>query len=110
MDLLSELANVVPEDRIRADAEEIERHGQPFFTYHAPHPPDVVVFPESRDEVVEILRFANEHGVPVVPYGEGSSLEGHTIPKEGASAWTRAGWTRFSRFAPRTSSLAYNQA
>jgi D-lactate dehydrogenase (cytochrome) len=83
MDLLTELANLVPEDRIRADAEEIERHGQPFFTYHTPHPPDVVVFPESRDEVVEILRFANEHGVPVVPYGEGSSLEGHTIPKEG---------------------------
>src|SRR5215210_2991479 len=83
MDLLSELANVVSEDRIRADEEEIERHGQPFFTYHTPHPPDVVVFPESRDEVVEILRFANERGVPVVPYGEGSSLEGHTIPKEG---------------------------
>ena len=83
MDLLAELANVVPEARIRADAEEIERHGQPFFTYHTPHPPDVVVFPESRDEVVEILRFANERGVPVVPYGEGSSLEGHTIPKEG---------------------------
>jgi D-lactate dehydrogenase (cytochrome) len=83
MDLLSELANVVPEDRIRADAEEIERHGRPFFTYHTPHPPDVVVFPESREEVVEILHFANERGVPVVPYGEGSSLEGHTIPKEG---------------------------
>jgi D-lactate dehydrogenase (cytochrome) len=83
MDLLAELANVVSEDRIRADAEEIERHGQPFFTYHTPHLPEVVVFPESRDEVVEILRFANERGVPVVPYGQGSSLEGHTIPKEG---------------------------
>jgi D-lactate dehydrogenase (cytochrome) len=83
VDLLSDLANVIPEDRIRADAEEIERHGRAFFTYHAPHPPDAVVFPKSRDEVVKILRFANGRGVPVVPFGEGSSLEAHTIPLHG---------------------------
>ena len=83
MDLPSELAGVVPEDRIRADAQEIERHGGAFFTYHAPHPPDAVVFPKSRDEVVEILRFANGRGVPVVPFGQGSSLEAHTIPLHG---------------------------
>jgi D-lactate dehydrogenase (cytochrome) len=83
VDLLSELAGVVPEDRIRADAQEIERHGEAFFTYHAPHPPDAVVFPKSRDEVVKILRFANGRGVPVVPFGQGSSLEAHTIPLHG---------------------------
>ena len=42
-----------------------------------------MVYPKSRDEVVQVLRFANERGVPVVPYGQGSSLEGHTIPKRG---------------------------
>ncbi len=83
MDLLSELRSIVPEDRIRTDSEEIERHGQAFFTYLAPHAPDVVVFPKSREEVVEILRFADGRGVPVVPFGEGSSLEGHTIPLRG---------------------------
>ena len=83
MDLPSELAGVVPEDRIRADAQEIERHGGAFFTYHAPHPPDAVVFPKSRDEVVEILRFANGRGVPMVPFGQGSSLEAQTIPLHG---------------------------
>ncbi|MDQ4043048.1 MAG: FAD-binding protein, partial [Actinomycetota bacterium] len=83
MDLLSELAEVIPEDRIRTDAEEIERHGRAFFTYHAPHPPDIVVFPKSRDEVVELLRFASGRGVPVVPFGQGSSLEAHTIPLHG---------------------------
>ena len=83
MDLPSELAGVVPEDRIRADAQEIERHGGAFFTYHASHPPDAVVFPKSRDEVVKILRFANGRGVPVVPFGQGSSLEAHTIPLHG---------------------------
>src|ERR671916_2368891 len=83
MDLLSELRSIVSEDRIRTDAEELERHGRAFFTYLAPHAPDAVVFPKSRDEVAEILRFADGLGVPVVPYGEGSSLEGHTIPVRG---------------------------
>ena len=84
MDLLSELRSIVPDEgRIRTDAEEIERHGGAFFTYLAPRAPDAVVFPVSREEVVEILRFADGRGVPVVPFGEGSSLEGHTIPLRG---------------------------
>jgi D-lactate dehydrogenase (cytochrome) len=45
--------------------------------------PDAVLFPKNRDEVVEILRFANGSCIPVVPYGEGSSLEGNTIPLRG---------------------------
>src|SRR5918994_5294970 len=80
MDLLAGLRGILPADRVVAEGEEIERHGGAIFTYHAPRSPDAVVFPENREEVVEVLRFANERGLPVVPYGEGSSLEGHTIP------------------------------
>jgi D-lactate dehydrogenase (cytochrome) len=84
MDLLSELRSIVSEeDRVRSDTAEIERHGLAFFTYLAPHAPDAVVFPKSREEVARILRFADGRGVPVVPFGEGSSLEGHTIPIRG---------------------------
>ncbi len=83
MDLLSDLAGVLPENRIVTDPEEVERHGGGIFTYHAPRPPDAVVLPESREEVVDVLRFANERGIPVVPFGEGSSLEAHTIPARG---------------------------
>ncbi len=83
MDLLAGLADLLPEGRIVSDAEELRRHGGGVFTYHAPRPPDAVVCPESREEVIEVLRFANGHGVPVVPFGEGSSLEAHTIPVRG---------------------------
>ena len=83
MDLVSELRDILPEDRIRADGEEVERHGGGIFTYHDAHPPDAVVFPKDRDEVVNLLRFASERGVPVVPFGQGSSLEGQTIPTRG---------------------------
>ena len=83
MDLLSDLAGILPGGRIVSDAAELERHGGGVFTYHAPRPPDAVVCPESREEVAEVLRFANERGIPVVPFGEGSSLEAHTIPVHG---------------------------
>jgi D-lactate dehydrogenase (cytochrome) len=83
MDLLAGLRGILSEDRVVTEGEEIERHGGAIFTYHAPRPPDAVVYPENREEVVEVLRFANEHSVPVVPFGEGSSLEGHTIPTRG---------------------------
>jgi len=83
VDLLAELKRVLPEDRVATDGDEVERHGTAIFTYHASRSPDAVVFPQSRDEVVEILRFANERGVPIVPFGEGSSLEAHTIPVQG---------------------------
>ena len=83
MDALSGLADVLPEGRIVTDADEMVRHGGGIFTYHAARPPDAVVCPESRDEVAEVLRFANNRGIPVVPFGEGSSLEAHTIPVHG---------------------------
>ena len=83
MDLLSGLAGVLPGGRIVADPDELRRHGGGVFTYHAPRPPDAVVCPESREEVVDVLRFASERGVPVVPFGEGSSLEAQTIPVRG---------------------------
>ena len=83
MDLRSGLASVLPDDRIVTDTDEMDRHGGGIFTYHAARLPDAVVRPVDRDEVVEVLRFANEHRVPVVPFGEGSSLEAHTIPVQG---------------------------
>jgi D-lactate dehydrogenase (cytochrome) len=84
MDLVAELRRILPgEDGVRADGGEVERHGSSVFTYHDPRPPDAVVYPRGRDEVAALLRFCDEHGVPVVPFGQGSSLEGQTIPKEG---------------------------
>jgi D-lactate dehydrogenase (cytochrome) len=84
MDLVSELRNILPDERsVLTSGGEVERHAGAMFTYHDPHPPDAVVYPKTRDEVAEVLRFCNEHGVPVIPFGQGSSLEGQTIPDQG---------------------------
>ena len=47
------------------------------------HRPEAVVWPESTEQVAEIVKFANEHKVPVVPRGAGTSLSGATVPIKG---------------------------
>ena len=83
MDPLAGLKDILPPDRVVTDGDEVGRHGAAVFTYHDPHPPDAVVFPKNRGEVVEILRFAHDQEVPIVPFGRGSSLEAQTIPLRG---------------------------
>lgn len=50
---------------------------------HEPAMPDAVVWPATTEEVSDVLREANDRGVPVTPWSGGSSLEGHGIPVEG---------------------------
>jgi D-lactate dehydrogenase (cytochrome) len=45
--------------------------------------PDVVVFPETTEEVAAIVRLCHEARMPVVPFGAGSSLEGHVAAVHG---------------------------
>ncbi len=59
-----------------------EQHGRGESVYDAA-PPDAVVFCESTDEVAFIVKLAGSHGVPVIPYGTGSSLEGHLLAVQG---------------------------
>jgi D-lactate dehydrogenase (cytochrome) len=53
-----------------------EQHGNNL-TWIPNQPPDAVVFPQGAEDVQEIVRICAAHRVPVIPYGTGTSLEGH---------------------------------
>ena len=48
-----------------------------------PAPPDAVAFPESEEEVARIVEVCSRRGVPVIPFGAGTSLEGHVLATSG---------------------------
>ncbi len=59
-----------------------DQHGRGESVYDA-QPPEAVVFCESNEDVQFVVRLAHEHAVPVIPYGTGSSLEGHLLAVQG---------------------------
>ena len=59
-----------------------EHHGRDESPY-PPMLPDVVVFARSTEEVAWVARHCHEHHVPLIPYGAGSSLEGHFLAIQG---------------------------
>ena len=46
-------------------------------------PPDAVVFPQSTEDVQDAVRICAQHNVPVIPFGTGTSLEGHVNAPHG---------------------------
>ena len=51
--------------------------------HFAPMPPDAVVFAQSTDDVVDLVNLCREVGVPLVPYGAGTSIEGNALAAHG---------------------------
>jgi D-lactate dehydrogenase (cytochrome) len=69
-------------DRCTTNPTQLEHHSHGE-SWHAAAAPDVVAFPVSTDEVSAIVRTAARHQAAVVPFGAGSSLEGHVTAVAG---------------------------
>ena len=52
-------------------------------SFHQAHSPDGVLFANSKDDVVKAVKLCAEHHMPVIPYGTGTSLEGHVAALKG---------------------------
>jgi D-lactate dehydrogenase (cytochrome) len=63
-------------------------------------PPDAVVFCESTEEVAFVVSHAAAHAVPVIPFGVGSSLEGHLLAVQGGVSVDLSRMTRIVRLNP----------
>ncbi|MEL6282635.1 MAG: FAD-linked oxidase C-terminal domain-containing protein [Pseudomonadota bacterium] len=69
-------------DRLSTGSSILDQHASDE-AHHAPVRPDAVAFPESTDEVSQVLAICSAHKCPVTAFGVGTSLEGHVIPVQG---------------------------
>lgn len=78
---LREVADLLGErfDPSRA-ARDHHAHGE---GWYEPMPPDAVAFPETNEEVAAIARICSVHRLPLVPFGSGTSVEGHVMAVSG---------------------------
>lgn len=77
------LCAVVGEDSVSTAEEDLREYGEDKWSHHGGTRPNVVVTPHSVEEVQRVVRLCAEWGVPLIPYGAGTSLEGHTTAPQG---------------------------
>ncbi len=86
-------------DRV-STSESVREHHSHGESWHAPGLPDCVVFPTSTEEVSAIVKLCAEHRRPIVPFGMGSSLEGHVNAIHGGVSIDMTRMTRVLRLSP----------
>ncbi len=80
--IVSQLEAIVGARNLSTAVADRQLHAQDMSRF-APQLPEVVVWPETADQVAAILALANANHIPVTPWGAGSSLEGNPIPRFG---------------------------
>ena len=63
-------------------------------THFSPMPPDAVVFADSTVDVVAVVKACAEAGVPIIPFGAGTSVEGNTLAVQGGVSLDLSRMTR----------------
>jgi D-lactate dehydrogenase (cytochrome) len=86
-------------DRV-ATSDSVREHHSHGESWHAPGLPDVVVYPTSTDQVSSIVRLCAATKTPIVPFGMGSSLEGHVNAIHGGVSIDLTRMTRVLRLSP----------
>lgn len=69
-------------DRFTISEHERQQHGKDESSL-TPMPPDAVCYPLSTEEVSAIIKLCSRHRTPIIPFGAGSSLEGHIFAPQG---------------------------
>ena len=109
-ELLEDLRQAVPEGTVSTDDEVLDRYTADTYwkalaARAAGSPlgrPDVVVKPNDDGEVAAVVKVANHHRVPVVPWGGGSGTQGASIPTQGGIVIDLTGMDRIVEIDERS--------
>lgn len=78
---VEDIIKVVGEDNVETEQDVTETYQKENWSYHTGVRPYAIVHPESTEEVQKILKLCNQARIPVIPYGGGTALEGHTVSR-----------------------------
>ncbi len=76
---LKDLAAIVSRERVSTGESILDLHAKDQ-SAHVACRPEAVLWPETASEIAAVLKYANDHRIPVTGWGAGSSLEGNPIP------------------------------
>src|SRR5919197_4050951 len=81
-ELLDDLRTLLGADRVLTGSDVLAQHGVDE-SFHAAAAPDAVVYPTATEEAAAIVGVCARHRAPIVPFGAGTSLEGHVHALQG---------------------------
>ena len=77
-----ELINSLPNVHFSTNKYELDRHGRGE-SYHACLLPNIIAYPSIIGEIQTIVKYCVSRRIPIIPYGAGTSVEGHVTPLKG---------------------------
>lgn len=86
-------------DRFSVSQSIRDHHGRDESPY-PPLAPEGVVFAQSNEEVASVVSLCNQYKVPLIPFGAGSSLEGHLLPIHGGISLDLSGMNQVLNISP----------
>jgi len=81
---LKDLKSSLPHLELNTNKYDLERHGKGE-SYHPSAPPFGILYPTSVEDISQIVRLCNRYHVPLIPFGTGTSVEGHVAALEPGS-------------------------
>lgn len=97
-ELMSEIKNQFAE-KVETSPEALHQHITNFI-YFNKLVPDLIFKASSEEDILAILNFCLKHKIPLIPYGSGTSLEGHTLPIKGGVCLDLQAMQRIIEFNP----------
>jgi D-lactate dehydrogenase (cytochrome) len=81
-DIPALLHRELPDLKIDTNPYELERHGRGE-SHHPTRKPQAIVFPTCTQDVVQVVNLCQQHRIPLIPFGVGTSVEGHICALHG---------------------------
>jgi len=92
------LKQVIPSKQVLTDLS--DRYSYSFDASFGEHLPEAVVQAKSNEEVMEVLKIANEYRIPVYPRGQGTCLSGGPLPVHGGMVLDMSQWPERIEMSP----------